>query len=116
MKHKLALLGAAAVLLGSLGAAAPATATPEHTGAVAAAASCPEPTAGHPEISRGDTGTPVKHAQCILRNGMGYTAVVVDGIFGEITEKAVVSAQKRCEIATDGIVGPNTWACLHKFN
>lgn len=117
MKHKLALLGAAAVLLGGLGAAAPAaTATPEHTATVAAPAKCPEPTSGHPEISMGDTGTAVKHAQCILRNGLGLSAVEVDGIFGTNTEKGVKLAQKKCEITVDGIVGPKTWACLHKFN
>lgn len=56
---------------------------------------------------------PVAHAQCLLRNVWGYGGVDVDGIFGPRTRSAVIDMQRRCGIAPDGIVGPNTWNCLH---
>ncbi|MEU5838802.1 peptidoglycan-binding domain-containing protein [Streptomyces diacarni] len=62
---------------------------------------------------RGHTGSAVAHAQCLLNRVWGYTAVKIDGQFGDMTEAGVRIMQIRCQIAEDGIIGPNTWACLH---
>lgn len=67
----------------------------------------------HPTIRQGSQGAPVAHAQCLLRNVWGYGGVDVDGIFGPRTRSAVIDMRRRCGIAQDGIVGPNTWNCLH---
>ncbi|MDT0378634.1 peptidoglycan-binding domain-containing protein [Streptomyces sp. DSM 42041] len=66
----------------------------------------------HPELSPGDTGAAVSHAQCLLKHVRGYD-VDIDGIFGPNTATAVRKAQRACGIAVDGIIGPNTWDCLH---
>uniref|UniRef100_UPI0039C71F51 peptidoglycan-binding domain-containing protein n=1 Tax=Calothrix sp. CCY 0018 TaxID=3103864 RepID=UPI0039C71F51 len=39
-----------------------------------------------------------------------------DGIFGDATRAAVVQFQKQNGIATDGIVGPQTWQALRGSN
>jgi peptidoglycan hydrolase-like protein with peptidoglycan-binding domain len=116
MNIRPAALSAAAVLLLTLGASAPAAgaASAPH-GATGAAAGCPEPRS-HPQILRGSTGTAVRHAQCMLRNGAGYINVEIDGIFGRITEIATEDAQSRCGADVDGIIGPDTWRCLHAFD
>lgn len=67
----------------------------------------------HPTIRQGSSGGVVAHAQCLLRNVRGHGSVVVDGAFGPVTRAAVVAEQRRCRIAQDGIVGPQTWRCLH---
>lgn len=117
MNIKPAALSAATVLLLVLGASDPAAgAEPAPYGTAAAvAADCPE-AQSHPEIRRGSTGTAVKHAQCMLNKGAGYINVEIDGIFGRITEIATKDAQGRCGIDVDGIIGPDTWRCLHAFN
>lgn len=61
----------------------------------------------HALIKRGSTGTWVRHAQAILK-------IAEDGIFGPDTEKAVKAFQKSKRLSVDGIVGPKTWAALHK--
>ncbi|MFD7685572.1 peptidoglycan-binding protein [Streptomyces sp. NPDC059781] len=88
-----------------------AIATPAPVSAGAAADSaCPYDLA-HPSLWLGDTGKAVTHAQCLLNiYGMG---VAEDGIFGSGTQRAVKAIQARCGITADGIVGPNTWNCLH---
>jgi hypothetical protein len=56
------------------------------------------------------TGQPVKDLQTALdRNG---AKLVVDGIFGPLTEAAVKAFQKSHLIPADGIVGPLTWSKL----
>lgn len=67
----------------------------------------------HPTIQQGSRGEAVAHAQCLLRNVRGHLTVVVDGVFGPVTRSAVIAEQRRCRIAQDGIIGPNTWRCLH---
>lgn len=116
MNIKPAALSAATVLLLVLGASAPATgAEPAPHGTAAVASDCPE-AQSHPEIRRGSTGTAVRHAQCMLNKGAGYINVEIDGIFGRITEIATKDAQGRCGVKVDGIIGPDTWRCLHAFN
>ncbi|MFI1361269.1 peptidoglycan-binding protein [Streptomyces sp. NPDC020898] len=116
MNIKPAALSAATVLLLVLGASDPAAgAEPARYGTAAVAADCPE-AQSHPEIRRGSTGTAVRHAQCMLNKGAGYINVEIDGIFGRITEIATKDAQGRCGADVDGIIGPDTWRCLHAFN
>ncbi|MGW4234263.1 peptidoglycan-binding domain-containing protein [Streptomyces sp. NPDC004980] len=117
MNVKPAALSAVVVLLLGLGASAPAAgaATVPH-GTTVVATDCPETLDNHPEIRRGSTGTAVRHAQCMLRKGAGYLGVEIDGIFGPVTEYSTKEAQSRCGVAKDGIIGPDTWRCLHAFN
>jgi peptidoglycan hydrolase-like protein with peptidoglycan-binding domain len=60
---------------------------------------------GRPTLRRPATGEPVKLVQAKV-------AVVVDGIFGPITEAAVRAFQRDHGLVPDGIVGPQTWAAL----
>jgi peptidoglycan hydrolase-like protein with peptidoglycan-binding domain len=56
---------------------------------------------------RGDTGEYVKAAQNELdRHGK---SLVVDGVFGDLTDEATREFQKSVGLSVDGIVGPNTW-------
>jgi hypothetical protein len=56
-------------------------------------------------IRRGSRGEDVKAAQRIV----GATA---DGIFGPLTEAAVIRYQQSKQLVADGIVGPRTWAAM----
>jgi N-acetylmuramoyl-L-alanine amidase len=60
--------------------------------------------------SRGET---VKQIQRALA-GAGY-GVMVDGIYGSITEEAVRAFQAKNKLKVDGIVGPATFAALVPF-
>lgn len=60
--------------------------------------------------SRGET---VKQIQRAL-GGAGY-GVMVDGIYGSITEEAVRAFQTKNNLKADGIVGPATFAALVPF-
>lgn len=62
-------------------------------------------------IRRGDIGQDVRRLQEVLRK-LGVKEIVVDGIFGQRTEQAVVKFQKQNRLTADGIVGPHTWAAL----
>lgn len=68
---------------------------------------------GYP-ISRGDTGNAVVSVQAMLnRISQNYPAIPkvypADGIFGENTERAVITFQRIFDLVPDGIVGPATW-------
>ncbi|MGC9497799.1 peptidoglycan-binding domain-containing protein [Streptomyces sp. WG7] len=54
----------------------------------------------------------VKEIQCLVNNLWGYDAGAEDGIFGPATETAIKAFQKDVGLASDGIVGPNTWRVL----
>ena len=69
------------------------------------------PNPGQPTIAPGATGDVVRRAQRALRRTPN-TALVVDGIFGQATEKAVKQFQRGEGLAVDGIVGPATWHAL----
>lgn len=71
-----------------------------------------------PMVQNGDTGAAVKQMQTILRslkykNSSGKRLLVVDGVFGNATEKAVREFQAdNPPLKVDGICGKNTWAAL----
>jgi peptidoglycan LD-endopeptidase CwlK len=64
-----------------------------------------------PLLKRGSKGEAIKELQKIL-NKLGYK-LVVDGIFGVNTEKAVRNFQAKNGLAVDGIVGKHTYAKLY---
>ncbi|MEI5524127.1 serine/threonine-protein kinase [Streptomyces brasiliscabiei] len=64
-------------------------------------------------IRRGDGGSQVREAQCLLRHRHDIPEVGrVDGDFGPLTHAAVVTFQKRAGLDADGVVGPATWQAL----
>ena len=66
---------------------------------------------GQPTISPGATGKAVRRAQRAIRRTPDL-GLVVDGIFGPGTEKAVKEFQQGAGLVVDGIVGPQTWNAL----
>jgi hypothetical protein len=66
-----------------------------------------------PTVRRGARGDAVRELQGILNRKVPDVAhLAVDGIFGPLTEKAVLEFQRREHIGVDGIVGPITWKHL----
>lgn len=68
-------------------------------------------------LREGNRGTCVRHLQ---RAFNGWTAdaeapVTVDGVFGPKTHDAITTLQFRNGLATDGIVGPETWKALEEY-
>lgn len=59
-------------------------------------------------LKRGSRGEDVKKLQALL-------FLMVDGIFGPLTEEAVKEFQKANGLKVDGIVGVNTWGALEKM-
>lgn len=67
-----------------------------------------EPTAqesARPLLALGSTGAAVRELQ-------GLLGLSRDGVFGRVTETAVLAYQRRVGLIQDGIVGPATWAAL----
>ena len=62
-------------------------------------------------LRHGDQGEAVKEVQYIL-NITGYGTLVVDGIFGTLTEATVKRFQLDYGLKTDGIVNTPTWITL----
>lgn len=54
-------------------------------------------------IKRGSRGETVKTLQRVLN-------LMADGIYGPLTEEAVIAFQRSHGLVADGIVGPKTWA------
>ncbi|MFB2895210.1 peptidoglycan-binding protein [Aerosakkonemataceae cyanobacterium BLCC-F50] len=72
-------------------------------------------------LRRGSTGEDVSLLQQRLnatRNipGVGLTTLVVDGIFGVNTERAVRHFQEVFTLTIDGVVGLQTWASLIRIS
>jgi peptidoglycan hydrolase-like protein with peptidoglycan-binding domain len=72
----------------------------------------PEP----PTLAQGSSGSVVEKLQTLLNEGRGSFApnsnpvLVVDGSFGPHTDAAVRGVQTQAGIASDGVVGLQTWA------
>lgn len=62
-------------------------------------------------LIRGSKGPNVKLVQSLL-NKIGYNAGLIDGIFGIITQQAVIAFQRNNGLVPDGIVGPATWSVI----
>ena len=71
------------------------------------------PVVTYPLLKRGSKGGYVKELQTILNYNFG-AHLFVDGIFGSLTEIAVLGFQKLKGLKADGIVGPRTWAELKR--
>lgn len=65
-------------------------------------------------LKKGSTGTDVMEIQSVLKK-IGYYNGDVDGIYGSLTEKAVMYFQKDNGLVPDGIIGPLTYAALEKY-
>lgn len=66
-----------------------------------------------PNLRRGSRGAFVRDLQEQL-SALGYALGAIDGHFGRNTEASVLAFQAATGLATDGIVGPSTWAALEK--
>lgn len=66
----------------------------------------------YPTLKRGSKGGYVKELQTLLNYSSCGANLAVDGIFGSITEIAVISYQKMQGLKGDGIVGQKTWRKL----
>ena len=64
-----------------------------------------------PILRKGDRGNAVKELQTALC-AAGEPSLVVDGVFGMLTEGAVLRFQRSHGLVADGIVGPKTWGAL----
>jgi peptidoglycan hydrolase-like protein with peptidoglycan-binding domain len=66
----------------------------------------------HPVLRRGSNGDTVRELQSKL-NALGATPpLVVDGIFGPLTEGAVKAFQRDHSLGDDGVAGVQTWKAL----
>jgi peptidoglycan hydrolase-like protein with peptidoglycan-binding domain len=85
-------------------------------------AGAPRPARGPmPTLEKGSKGQVVKALQTLLTNGASgqwnVTPHGIDGDFGPKTEEAVKAFQSWGGVATDGIVGDQTWAVsLHAMS
>lgn len=62
-------------------------------------------------IRRGDRGEDVRRIQGCL-NRVASAGLATDGIFGPLTEAAVINFQRTRGLNPDGVVGPITWGAL----
>lgn len=58
-------------------------------------------------LKKSSRGAEVKHLQASLH-------LMADGIFGSLTEEAVMEFQRNNGLTVDGIVGPQTWGLIQK--
>ena len=68
---------------------------------------------GFPQLKRGSLSNYVLIAQDDL-NTLGYRTGGLDGIFGSATQDAVRRYQSSRGLASDGIIGCNTWRSLQE--
>ncbi|MFC4323294.1 RHS repeat-associated core domain-containing protein [Litchfieldia salsa] len=65
-------------------------------------------------LERGDRGAYVADLQQMLSN-VGFSPGSIDGIFGPMTEGAVIGFQDYSNITVDGIAGPQTYRALVQY-
>ena len=65
-----------------------------------------------PTLSLGSTGEDVKDLQKFLNRTVADNTLVVDGKFGQITQKAVIFFQQQYGLTLDGIVSSHTWEVI----
>lgn len=70
---------------------------------------------GQPTVKSGDTGAAVSQAQRALRRTPN-TSLVVDGIFGPLTETATKEFQTSAGLPATGVVDEATWTALPNGN
>lgn len=68
-----------------------------------------------PTLRKGSKSPYVKELQTLLNYSGSGAHLSVDGIFGSLTEIAVIAYQKLHGLKADGIVGPKTWAVLQSL-
>lgn len=71
------------------------------------------PVVSYPMLSIGAKGDSVRSLQIAL-NAKGFSAGIEDGVFGQVTDRAVRAFQHHAKIPVDGKVGPVTWTTLYK--
>jgi peptidoglycan hydrolase-like protein with peptidoglycan-binding domain len=69
------------------------------------------PNPGQPTITPGAAGDVARRLQRALRRTPNL-ALSLDGVFGPLTEAAVVQFQQGASLTPDGVVGPLTWQAL----
>ncbi len=74
-------------------------------------AACTSTGDGDGVLERGEEGPEVRETQQQLRD-MGYWVGPVDGVYGQLTEQAVVAFQKVNGLTRDGLVGPEVRAAM----
>ncbi len=65
--------------------------------------------AASPTLRKGSRGSAVRSLQRQLAS-LGYWCGAADGVFGAMTQAAVIAIQKVARIARDGVCGPITWS------
>jgi peptidoglycan hydrolase-like protein with peptidoglycan-binding domain len=65
-----------------------------------------------PVLRPGSTGLPVRRLQSRM-GAVSFAMGGVDGRFAAKTEAAVRELQQQAGLATDGVVGPRTWAVVN---
>jgi murein L,D-transpeptidase YcbB/YkuD len=63
-----------------------------------------------PVVQNGSNGHPIRTLQFLLR-ARGHN-LIIDGIFGSVTEAAVKAFQSSNGVTPDGVVNPQTWSRL----
>ncbi|MEU6656988.1 peptidoglycan-binding protein [Streptomyces sp. NPDC046900] len=62
-------------------------------------------------VQEGMVGPEVAETQCLLLRA-GYDPGGIDGVYGDLTQRAVRRLQTKDHLAVDGVVGPHTWGAL----
>ncbi|HET8599900.1 MAG TPA: L,D-transpeptidase family protein [Segeticoccus sp.] len=80
-------------------------------GALALVGALPALAVSHPTLRYGSRGAAVVTLQRRL-NALRYWCGAADGVFGGLTQQAVLAIQKVAGLVRDGICGPVTWSRL----